>query len=157
MKKLLAMLLCILMVVSLVSCGGDTNVSKDNSTNTESGDTSETTSESGPTLYKATIPEDFSWEGDFVILSTAADPSSVKYTEFGFNSSEEMEENVLNDAVITRNDIVETLLGVKIVEEMEACNNRSETGEFVSFVETAINSGTAFSSAACTASTDCSS
>jgi len=142
MKKLLTMLLCILMVVSLVSCGGETETSTPTTSTENSTDTSETTSTDGKTVYKATVPEDFSWEGDFIILSTASDPSSVKYTEFGFNSSEEMEENVLNDAVITRNDIVETLLGVKIVEEMEACNNRSETGEFVSFVENAINSGT---------------
>ena len=67
MKKLLAMLLCILMVVSLVSCGGETETSTPTTSTENSTDTSETTSTDGKTVYKATVPEDFSWEGDFII------------------------------------------------------------------------------------------
>lgn len=142
MKKILSFLLCFIMVFSLVACSGNQETSKDTSANTESStDVSNETSESGKTIYKANIPEDFSWEGDFIILSTATDPSTMKYTEFGFNS-EELEENVLNDAVKTRNDIVEDLLGIKIVEEMVTSGNRNESGEFVTHVQTAINSGT---------------
>ena len=141
MKRIVALLLCFLMLVALVSCG-NTETSTPAVSDVESTDTSNTTSENEKILYKANVPEDFSWEGDFIILSTATDPSSVKYTEFGFNDSDEMEENVLNDAVITRNEIVEDLLGIKIVEEMVVSTNRNESGEFVNHVQSAINSGT---------------
>ena len=59
MKKLLAMLLCILMVVGLVSCGGNAETSKENSIGNEiSSDASNETSEGGKTVYKAENNED---------------------------------------------------------------------------------------------------
>ena len=141
MKKIIALILCLSSLLLVCACTPNGETSNTQSVDVNTSDVSDETSTDGKIMYSANIPEDFSWEGDFKVLSTATDPSTLKYTEFGFNA-DELEANVLNDAVKTRNDIVEDLLGIKVVEEVVTSGNRNESGEFVTYVQTAINSGT---------------
>lgn len=142
MKKLLALVLAALMLLALVSCGGDTNTSKSESTNNVSVDTSEDVSDT-EVVYKSDIPEGFEfYKDEYVVLTTATNLDNIKTPEFGYNS-EELESSVLNDAIANRNLKVEQLTGVKIVEDIVVDGNRMQSGEMVKHVQTQINGGSA--------------
>lgn len=146
MKKIFAILLCFSTLFFICACttGNDTSDTQSvyESAPETSNETSVEESTNGEVTYSAEIPDDFSWDGEFIILSTSSDPSTVKYPEFGC-SDIELESSVVNDAVATRNGIVEEKLGIKIIERISRSPDRFDTGEFVREVEQAINGGTA--------------
>lgn len=144
MKKALAVLLCLVMLVAVCACTPTKETSKATSdvVSTESEVSAEESTET-TIKYSANVPEGFKWgEEQFIIKSTWADLSNLKYTEFGYGA-EDMEATVINDAVATRNDIVEDIIGAEIVEDMVLSTDRFNTGEFVTIINQAIDSGTA--------------
>ena len=144
MKKTLAVLLCLVMLVAVCACTPTEETSKATSdaVSTESDVSAEESTET-TIKYSANVPEGFKWgEEQFIIKSTWADLSNLKYTEFGYGA-EDMEATVINDAVATRNDIVEDIIGAEIVEDMVLSTDRFNTGEFVTIINQAIDSGTA--------------
>ncbi|MBQ6906348.1 MAG: hypothetical protein IJN75_04930 [Clostridia bacterium] len=143
--SLLALLLVLVMALTmLVACGGETETSTPEQSTTSTTDTSttDTSVADGDTLV---IPEDFSWDKEeFVILSGQTTFSRYYgvYNEFGM-SSDELEQSVINDAVINRNLAVEQLLDIKIVEKAVDDDDRMTTGNMYTTVVQQIDSGAA--------------
>lgn len=134
------LLLSVVMVLCVLGgCNNVANTSNESVQNSSNPDESNVSSSQDEELYKADIPESLAFEGEeFVILSSyAGDPSSVIYPFFGGNG--EFESSVVNDAVITRNLVVEDRLKLKIVENMFRDTNRYGGGALHEKVETAIN------------------
>lgn len=148
MKKrlsLISLLLVLVMALAmLASCGGETETSKPEQSTTSTQDTS-TTDTSTDNGDKLAVPDGFSWEKEeFVILSghTTFSRYYGVYNEFGYNS-DELEASVINDAVINRNLAVEQLLGIKIVERSVDDDDRMTTGKMYSTVVEQVDSGAA--------------
>ena len=146
MKRLLALLLCAFMLLGIVACTPSGDVS--NAVSDTVSETSETSTEESETktVYSANVPEGFKWGADEFIIKTTWNSTDLKYTEFGYGA-EDMEATVINDAVATRNDIVEDIIGAEIIEDLVMSMDRFNTGEFVTIVDQAIDSGTATFSA----------
>lgn len=145
--SLFALLLVLVMILTMVSsCGGTTEESVQGQTSDGEFSSDASTEESTqPTEDVLTIPEGFKWDKeDFVILTGGRTGSRFYgvYTEFGFNA-DELEANVINDAVNNRNLAIEDLIGVRVVEKMMINNDCSASGEMYSTVFTQINGGLA--------------
>lgn len=147
MKRVLTLLLCALMLVSIVACNpsNDTSDIPSSTVSTESDVSAEESTET-TIKYSANVPEGFEWGEEQFIIKTTWNSTDLKYTEFGFGA-EDMEATVINDAVATRNDIVEDIIGAEIIEDLVMSMDRFNTGEFVTIVNQAIDSGTATFSA----------
>ena len=119
MKRILSVILVVVLTLALLcSCGGGTDTSKDTSTNV---DVSTETSSNETSGYVSGLPSDLKFNGDeFVILSgytTQWTDATMVY--FGGDPAEgEFESNVVNDASVLRNNIVEDMLDIDIVEQM---------------------------------------
>ena len=143
--SVLALLLVLVMALTmLVACGDETETSTPEQSTTSTTDTSttDTSVADGDTLV---IPEDFSWDKEeFVILSGQTTFSRYYdvYNEFGM-SSDELEQSVINDAVINRNLAVEQLLDIMIVEKAVDDDDRMTTGNMYTTVVQQIDSGAA--------------
>lgn len=144
MKRLLPLLLVAFILIGACACTTSNDTS--DVISDEASDVSEVSKEESvdeKVSYKAKVPEGFKWDSDkFIIRTTWNDLTNLVYTEFGYNM-DEMESSVINDAVDTRNNIVESIIGAEIVEDMVYSADRFNTGEFVTLVDQAIDSGTA--------------
>ena len=116
MKKLLCVFLVLLTILLVACTPTETNSNATSNTDVSISDTSSSTS----TEYVSGLPSDLKFDGDeFIILSGythGIDPSVLRY--FGGDPAEEVESNVVNDAAILRNNIVEDKLGIDIIERL---------------------------------------
>ena len=140
MKKLLCILLVLLTII-LAACTPNDSTSKSTSTTDVSlNDSSSSTSGE----YVSGLPSDLKFNNkEFIILSGythGIDPSVLRY--FGGDPDEEVESNVVNDAAILRNNIVEDKLGVDIIERLHADSNGGGGGSMQELVTQSVNSGT---------------
>lgn len=110
MKKAFSVLASLLLVLGLVlaSCNGDED--KDNS------DVLSTESTLTEWKYDPNIPEGFDGGGDFVFLVVGGDDEAYHSVEIG---AEELNNELINDAVYTRNKFVEEKLNINIVCEYD--------------------------------------
>ncbi|HBL85096.1 MAG: hypothetical protein A2Y17_11490 [Clostridiales bacterium GWF2_38_85] len=110
MRRILAFVMTMaLFITLLMSCDNkqtESNVSDDSSTSTQSSE------ESGDKVYTADVPDVNYNNLEFKIMTRLK--ADAKYSEFGFWN--EREANTINTAVDKRNDKVEELLGIDIVE-----------------------------------------
>ena len=145
MKKLLTALLALLLTLTLLcSCdggaGNNSNASASGVSST-SGDASDTTS-ANDGLYHSNLPDSLDYNGEtFTILSSYTHGTSDDMNTF-FGGNGEYESNVVNDAAIRRNDIVEDELGVKIVEMVHSDTNAGGTGSLQEYVRRTVDSAT---------------
>lgn len=115
MKRLSAVVLTLLLLLTFVACdnGTDTSKPQESSSQNESLNESNTSEDS---RYTAKVPEGLDYEGkDFVILTTSSVPDDDPYTEFGYG---DLEASVINDAVDARNLYVENLVNCVIKERL---------------------------------------
>ncbi|MBQ8642101.1 MAG: extracellular solute-binding protein [Clostridia bacterium] len=111
-KRITALLLAALMLASVVSCAGSGEETAP-AADTDSAETSETQAE---TELTAELP-DKTYNGEEVMFLTSKCSWSDKYTCFEIYASE-MNGQLINDAVYTRNGQVEELLDIHIAETL---------------------------------------
>ncbi len=133
MKRfLVALVAFMLLITMLTACDGDGEESKA-MVSTVSSDVS-----GNSDLWESGITG-LDFEGrEFIILSSythGIDPSSNTF--FGGNG--EYEENVVNDAALLRNSVVEDKLGIKIVERIHEDTNAGGTGSLQTYVDNSVN------------------
>jgi len=140
MKKLLCVFLVLLTILLVACTPTETNSNATSNTDVSISDTSSSTS----TEYVSGLPSDLKFDGDeFIILSGythGIDPSVLRY--FGGDPAEEVESNVVNDAAILRNNIVEDKLGIDIIERLHADTNGGGGGSLQELVTQSVNTGT---------------
>ena len=107
--RLTAVLLCLLMVcsVALVSCKGDGDESK-------GGAQSNTTSTSGQDELYKNLNEIIKWDRDLNILVQGEDYGTYYCQDFTYD--EELDGDVVNDAILKRNDALKEIYGVTVVD-----------------------------------------
>ena len=121
MKKFLTLLLAALLLLSLLaSCTPTEEQSKAESTANSEVSTEES-KENSLWKYDPNIPEGFDFtnsdgKAEIVILTTGGDVEAYHDTAIG---AEEMNDELINDAVYTRNAFLEDVLGVKVVCEYD--------------------------------------
>ncbi|MDL2286995.1 hypothetical protein LJB90_00290 [Eubacteriales bacterium OttesenSCG-928-G02] len=119
MKRLLALLLIILMVsVSLVACGSNTDESKNESNGTTSNTSENSSDTSEPDENNISHLEGLDFGGADVVFYVEGD-ATFTYRSMDIMPHEEGFEEI-NEAVKVRNQKIEDLLNVKIVERRAA-------------------------------------
>ena len=121
MKKLFVLLLASLLLLSLlVSCTPAEEQSK-SETNSDSTVSTEESTEPSLWKYDPNIPEGFDFtnsdgKAEIVFLTTGGDVEAYHDTAI---FAEEMNDELINDAVYTRNAFIEDVLGVKVICEYD--------------------------------------
>ena len=140
MKRYLAMLLALLMLVVCFAACDNSNTESKAEQSTNSTDVSSETSNDETPRYTANVP-DVKYDGaEFIILTSYAN-EDVKRPEFGGVGDEEIVEDVVNTAIKTRNDIVEDKLDIDIFENKIIDSNRWGSGATYTRISTALSSG----------------
>ena len=145
MKKAIALLLVLLMVLSLVACGNQTNTEKSNTTNEQTKSTTSDSEETGTikenTEQEETPAFDTTWAGNTYVMPIPAPPvSDLKIDEFvgrsGGNAIQVSSQNLQN---LTNDEIVayrQTLEGLGFVNNIYEKDFDSDHGyEFSAYNE----------------------
>lgn len=144
-KTLVALLLVLVLSLgAFVSCNNATTDTSKTTSQTTSAEASEDVS-TGSDKETAFIPEGFEWDKETFVILSGQTTFSRYYgvtNEFGMDS-DELEESVLNTAIIDRNLAVEALLGIEVLERGVLDDDRRSTGAMYSEVTTQIDSGAA--------------
>lgn len=133
MKRLAAIMLVLLLMLSFAACNNNEESGNTNASN------STTSTPEGDQVYRPNIPEgtDFGNQ-EFIILTTAYDPSSAEMTEFGA-MKDELQATVVNEAVWERNNVIEETLNCKITEQLIQSQNRTASGPMVTTIRTYVD------------------
>ena len=145
MKRTLSIIIVAIMILALLcACTQVNETSKEVSVNTDISDENSSNETSG---YISELPDDLKFDGEeFIILSGYTGQwTDATMVYFGGDPAEgDFESNVVNDASILRNNIVEDMLDIDIVERMhrDTSAGGGSNSSFYTTVVDAHNSGT---------------